>query len=199
MTAPDFPIARTVVDLLPADGEWTEAAYYFFSERGGIVELSNGRLEIGPMPNEIHQLILMRLSTALYLFVLQHNLGQVRVAPLPVRLWPGKVREPDIIFMAAEHADRIGKYWGLPDLVVEIISEDDPKRDRVVKVEEYASAGIPEYWLVDPEAKTVDVLRLSEDVYQTAAHLAEKDALTSATFPGFQFALADLFAPAQQT
>jgi len=197
MTVQDFPITRTVLDLLPADGEWTEAEYYFFSERGGIVELSNGRLEIGPMPTEFHQLLIMRLSTALYLFVLQSKLGHVRVAPLPVRLWPGKIREPDIVFMSAEHTDRIGKYWGVPDLAVEIVSEDDPKRDRVTKVEEYASAGILEYWIIDPETKTVDVLRLSDDgVYQTAAHLGEKDTLTSPTFTGFQFALTDLFAPA---
>jgi Uma2 family endonuclease len=197
MTVQDFPITRTVLDLLPADGEWTEVEYHFFSERGGIVELSDGHLEIAPLLTERHQLISARLSVALFMFVTQHKLGQVRCAPLPVRLWPGKIREPDIVFMSAEHAERIGKYWGVPDLAVEIVSETDPKRDRVTKVEEYASAGILEYWIIDPETKTVDVLRLSDDgVYQTAAHLGEKDTLTSPTFPNFQFALTDLFAPA---
>ncbi|MBI5830145.1 MAG: Uma2 family endonuclease, partial [Chloroflexi bacterium] len=101
MATREPPIIRTLVDFFPAAGEWTEADYYPISERGGIVELSNGNLEIASMPTEFHQLISLRLVTALFAFVTQLKLGQVRYSPLPVRLWPGKIREPDIIFMAA--------------------------------------------------------------------------------------------------
>lgn len=196
MATREPPIIRTLADFFPAAGEWTEADYYPISERGGIVELSNGNLEIAPMPTEFHQLISLRLVTALFAFVTQHKLGQVRYSPLPVRLWPGKIREPDIIFMAAAHADRIGKYWGVPDLVVEIISEGDANKDRKVKGEEYALAGIPEYWIIDPDARTLGVLLLDGETYQTDAHLTESDTLTSPTFPGFEFALQELFAKA---
>jgi Uma2 family endonuclease len=120
------------------------------------------------MPTDFHQLNSSRLVTALFAFVSEHKLGQVRSAPLPVRLWPGRIREPDLMFMSTAHEYRIGKYWGVPDLVVEIISEGDAKRDRVEKYEDYARAGIPEYWIVDPETKTLDVLRLSGESYQTA-------------------------------
>jgi Uma2 family endonuclease len=197
MTIKDFPAKRTVVDLLPEPGEWTEADYYFISERGQLVELSDGNLEILPMPTDYHQLLALRLVVALTAFVEANKLGQVRFAPLPVRLWPGKIREPDVVFMATAHLHRIDKYWGVPDLAVEIISEGDAKRDREDKRVDYAQAGIPEYWIVDPEQKTLEILRLIPErkAYAHTANLTEQDTLTSVTFPGFQHSLANLFSP----
>jgi hypothetical protein len=76
-------------------------------------------------------------------------------------LWDGKFREPDIVFLLAQHADRRGnKYWRGADLVMEVVSEDDPDRDLVTKRVEYAQAGICEYWLLDPRDRTVTVLAL---------------------------------------
>jgi Uma2 family endonuclease len=194
MATREPPTTHPLLDLFPSDGEWTETEYYFVSERGKFVELSNGKLEFPPMPTEFHQLIAARLFAALFAFVTQHKLGQVRFAPLPVKLWQGKVREPDIIFMSNAHADRIQKYWGVPDLAIEIVSENDERRDRIIKKEEYAQAGISEYWIVDPEAKTVEVYRLEGSAYQTFAALTEKDKITSPTFADFEMPLAELFA-----
>lgn len=198
MVAHEPTVISNLIELLPGPGEWAEGEYYFVSDRGRFVELSDGNLEFPPMPTDTHQLILGRLYVALFAFVSQHKLGQVRFAPLPVRLWPGKIREPDLMFMSAAHADRIEKYWGVPDLAVEIVSgsQTDVDRDRKVKREEYAQAGIAEYWLVDPEEKTVEVLRLEGKTYRDTARLAENDTLTSPTFPGFELSLKELFAPA---
>ena len=198
MVAHEPTVISNLIELLPGPGEWAEGEYYFVSDRGRFVELSDGNLEFPPMPTESHQLISLRLVMALVAFVTEHKLGQVRFAPLPVRLWPGKIREPDLMFMSAAHADRIEKYWGVPDLAVEIVSgnQTDIDRDRKVKREEYAQAGIAEYWLVDPEQKTVEVLRLEGKTYREAARLAENDTLTSPTFPGFELSLKELFAPA---
>ncbi len=198
MVAHEPTVISNLIELLPGPGEWAEGEYYFVSDRGRFVELSDGNLEFPPMPTEYHQLIVTRLVALLYAFVSQRKLGHVRVAPLPVRLWPGKIREPDIIFMSAAHVDRIEKYWGVPDLAVEIVSgsRTDVDRDRKVKREEYAQAGIAEYWLVDPEEKTVEVLRLEGKIYRDVARLAENDTLTSPTFPGFELSLKELFAPA---
>ncbi|MFO0956477.1 MAG: Uma2 family endonuclease [Isosphaeraceae bacterium] len=70
---------------------------------------------------------------------------------MPVRLGPDKIREPDIVFLLAEHADRIGKQvLEGADLVMEVVSEDR-RRDLVEKRADYAEAGIPEYWIIDPE------------------------------------------------
>src|SRR3990172_6987304 len=122
MVAHEPTVISNLIELLPGPGEWAEGEYYFVSERGRFVELSDGNLEFPPTPTDHHQLILGRLHAVLFAFVSQHKLGQIRFAPLPVRLWPGKIREPDLMFMSAAHADRIEKYWGVPDLAVEIVS-----------------------------------------------------------------------------
>ena len=183
------------LELFPAQGEWSESDYFPLSERRRIVELSDGNIEVLPLPTEFHQLILLRLSFALHAFVMAHKLGQVRFAPLPVRLWPGKIREPDLVFMAAAHADRIGKYWGVPDLAVEILSDGMESKDRQVKRAEYARAGILEYWIIDPVARSIDLLRLRESGYDVRGVLTGDDVLTSPMFPGFSLPLLELFHP----
>ena len=74
-------------------------------------------------------------------------------------LWPGKVREPGLVFLLREHQDRIGKHRGVPDLAVEVVSESTEQKDLEVKRHEYASAGVAEYWIVDPVAMTFEVFR----------------------------------------
>lgn len=139
---PTYPVA----ELFPPQGQWTDEEYLSLNTNR-LIELSDGNLEVLEMPTPFHQLVVVRLITALYTFVTQHQLGHVLVAPVRVRLWPGRFREPDLVFIATAHADRItSKYWGVPDLAVEVISLDDPDRDRMAKKAEYAQAGIPESW-----------------------------------------------------
>ena len=163
------------------------ASYYATSELGGMVELSDGNLEFSDPPTDFHQLILLRLSSALHAFVSPRKLGRVAFAPLPVKLWSGKIREPDLMFMSTAHASRINVYWGVPDLAVEILSPGTAHKDREVKRKEYAIAGVAEYWIIDPEARTVDI-------YESGKHFAGDDVLISDLFPGFSMPLAELFA-----
>ena len=101
-----------------------------------------------PRPTHTHQRIVLELATTMRTFVQQRNLGIVQIGPLPVRLWPGKVREPDILFPADEHSDRIGEQaYGPPDFVVEVLSLSTRKTDRLEKMVEYAQADVREYWL----------------------------------------------------
>ncbi len=193
MTAPAYP--PELIDLLPAPGEWTEADYYPFSERGRLVELSDGNLEIIDLPAEFHQLILLRLSFALHAFVAARKLGRVRFAPLPVRLWSGKIREPDLMFMSTAHASRIGQYWGVPDLAVEILSPGTSRKDREIKRREYAKAGVVEYWIIDPESQRIVMLKGAVGVdFGLRKFLAGDDVLTSEMFDSFALSLAELFA-----
>ena len=186
--------AAPLLELFPQPGEWTEADYFPLSDRGRLVELSDGQVEVLPVPTDFHQLILLRLASALYAFVALHKLGQIRFAPLPVRLWEGKIREPDFMFMSAAHAARIGAYWGVPDLVGEILSEGTEQKDRETKRAEYARAGIPEYWIIDPWARTVERLRLAGQEYELIETITDSGQLTSPEFPGWQLSLAELFA-----
>jgi Uma2 family endonuclease len=79
---------------------------------------------------------------------------------------PGKFREPDVLVLRnAQDPRNQHTYWLGADLVIEIVSPDDPERDTVEKVADYAEAGIPEYWIVNPLTSTITVLVLEEDAY----------------------------------
>jgi Uma2 family endonuclease len=155
-----------VADLYPPQGQWTEVDYFSLPDTNRYVELSEGRLIMPPHPTYSHQTALQNLFLRLQAFVEEHRLGIVRFAPLPVRLWPGKIREPDIFFIAKEHKDRIGEeVCGVPDLVVEVTSSSTLKTDRMEKFQEYAQAGVAEYWIVDPQERTIEVYFLKQGAY----------------------------------
>src|SRR5262249_23972976 len=112
-------LAVEVAALYPPQGQWTEADYFHLPDTNRYLELSEGELLMPPHPTRSHQAVCAEFYVQLRTFVQEHHLGEVHIAPLPVRLWPGKIREPDVLFMAAEHAERMGEQaFGPPDLVV---------------------------------------------------------------------------------
>jgi len=182
-----------VAELFPPQGQWTEEDYFSLPDTNRYVELSEGRLIMPPHPTNRHQVAVLELAVRLREFALQHGLGEVRVAPLPVRLWPGKIREPDVFFVSAEHLDRIGELaCGVPDLVVEVTSPWTLKTDRMEKFTEYARAGVAEYWLVDPEARTVEVYVLRQGAYVPHGRWGAGETASSALLTGFAVAVADV-------
>jgi Uma2 family endonuclease len=195
-TLPDAPEpAWDVARLFPPQGSWSEEDY-FGLPGNGLAEFDHGRIEVLDMPSELHQLLVAFLYRALLAYVGERNLGTVLFAPLPVKLWEGKLREPDILFMRREHADRRhGNYWSGADLVMEVMSPDDPKRDRDTKRREYALARIPEYWLIDPAARTVTVFILPAEADQYAVHgvFGPGERAESASLPGFGVDVEELF------
>ena len=154
-----------IADLFPLQGQWTEADYYKLPETNKIVELSKGRLIIPPSPTDQHQKISIKLAFLLMDYVSSNNLGEVRCSPLDVRLMPGIIRQPDILFMSNEHKDRIAKYWGVPDRAMEIISEGTVNEDKVEKFHEYEKAGVTEYWIIDPYEQSIEVFALEKGAY----------------------------------
>ncbi len=192
MLEPAWEVAR----LFPPQGSWSEEEYL---ELPGsrLSEFDHGRVEVLDMPSETHQFLVLFLYEALASYVRQHRLGWVVVAPLPVKLWEGKLREPDVVFMRREHAARRhANYWLGADLVMEVMSPDDPKRDKDTKRREYARAGIPEYWLVDMIEKSVTVFVLQEDSEQYAARgvFGTGQRAESMELAGFGIAVDELFA-----
>jgi Uma2 family endonuclease len=183
MPEPEWEVAR----LFPARGAWSEEEYLDL-ETNHLVEFSDGRLEVLPMPTESHQDIVRFLFQALWAHVQARGLGKVLFAALPVRLWRGKFREPDVLFMRAENAHRRHeKFWAGADLVMEVVSADpkDRKRDLVTKRREYARAGIAEYWIVDPAEQRIQVLTLAGQNYQVHGDFGSGDEATSLLLPGF--------------
>ena len=176
-----------VAHLFPAQGTWTESEY-FALETNRRVEFSHGFIEFLPMPKLLHQRITAFLYDALRAFVLGLSLGEVLFTGTRVRLWPGKFREPDVLFMHAEHAGRMtDEYWEGADLVMEVVSagDEDRRRDSTTKREEYAQAGIPEYWIVDPELDQITVLTLDGQTYVVHGEFKRGERATSKLLPGF--------------
>ncbi|MBK8799390.1 MAG: Uma2 family endonuclease [Anaerolineales bacterium] len=174
--------AWDVALLFPAQGAWSMEEYLRL-ETNRLVEFSHGSIEVLPMPSDRHQAIVG------YLFVLLLQLanqlgGTVRTAPLRLQLWPGKLREPDLLFLAsADDPRREDAFWTGADLVVEVVSPDDPHRDLVTKRFEYARAGIPEYWIVDPRDESLSILRLAGDAYAVHGSFNRGETATSAAYP----------------
>jgi Uma2 family endonuclease len=187
---PAWDIAR----LFPEQGFWSEQEYLELNGNR-LVEFSHGRIEVLTMPTKSHQLIVAFLHAALAAFATAHDLGQALFAPYRVRLWHGKIREPDIIFVRREHAERMGEeYADGADLLMEMVSDDDRRRDLETKRFEYARAGIPEYWIVDPQAAQITVLRLNVDKYAVHGEFKAGQRATSALLGGFEVDVAAVFA-----
>jgi len=154
-----------VAHLYPLQGDWSEEDY-FCLPCGRLVEYVHGYLEVLPAMTELHDNIVEYLHRQLLAYVENRSIGRVLVAPIPIRLEPGKYREPDLVFMCVEHAHRRhDQFWEAPDLVMEVVSRDDRRHDLETKRREYAWAGISEYWTIDPEDRQVVVLKLEENRY----------------------------------
>jgi Uma2 family endonuclease len=180
-----------VAYLFPAQGTWTEAGYFDLEpmyEGFPLIELSNGRLEVLPMPTQTHQLIVAFLFELLKAFAAAHAPGMVLFSGMRVRLGNRKIRDPDVLYMKAENAQRRHeKYWEGADFVMEVVSPDpkDRKRDLEVKPREYARARIPEYWIIDPDKRHIRVLTLEGDVYKLHGEFGAGARATSVLLPGF--------------
>lgn len=190
---PTWEIAR----LFPYQGEWTEEEYLAL-DTNHLIEFDHGYLEVLPMPGILHQRIALYLYRVLWSFVTAHGLGEVLTAPLPVQLWTQKYREPDIIFFdSARRPQSTDKYAIYPDLVMEVVSPDDPDRDYVKKRAEYAQAGIPEYWIVDPLQQRITVLSLADKEYTVFGEFTPGEQAASRLLEGFTVDVAEVFAAAQ--
>ena len=182
-----------IAQLFPAQGHWSEEEYLALNTNH-LIEYSHGQLEVLPMPTQSHQLLLIALFKLLDNFVRTRQLGTVLLAPMRVQLGQGKYREPDILFMRTEHDDRRSdQFWQGADLVMEVVSPDDPRRDLVAKRREYAQAGIPEYWIVDPSQRSITVLTLDEQTYALHGEFDEGAVATSVSLDGFTVSVDAVF------
>jgi Uma2 family endonuclease len=160
-------------------------------------ELIEGELHVVPPPAIRHQRVSRRLLGPLQAHVELNRLGEVFYSPTGVRFSDETAVEPDLTLVLAAHADRVREQWveAPPDLVVEILSPGTARRDLVLKRELYQSSSVPEYWVVDPEAQTVEVLTLRAGRYERFGLFGRADRLRSALLPGLEIPLAEVFNP----
>ncbi len=158
-------------------------------------EILDGELYVVPAPNVRHQTLLGQLFNVLDRHAREKSLGKVLLAPCDVILSDENIVQPDILFVSNERLGIIGEanISGDPDLVIEILSPGTRNRDLEIKRKIYAGFGVPEYWIVDPEAETIDVLVLGDQGYLSAAIFGRSDRLSSPLLPELTLPLSDLF------
>lgn len=186
-----------ILELFPRQGEWRDGDY--FSLPGNrMVELVNGHVEVLPVPSLLHQFIAKLVFLQMHAFVDQARLGIVMSAPTRVRISERHFREPDVLFVSqANSKRRQEQFWETADLVVEIISPDDPDRDLVDKRRDYAAAGIAEYWIIDPRDDSIQVLHLRDGEYREAIKFVRPEHAVSRILEGFWMNVEELFAKAR--
>lgn len=149
----------------------------FIEER---YEIINGtRYDLKPSPGVDHQLLVPKMWEAIHDTCHAH--GIVVVAPMDVHLDKDHVLQPDVIFISNEnmHVIRGQKIEGPPDLVVEVLSPQSGKHDKIRKKAVYERFRIPEFWVVDPLHETVDQFVLDRDKYQLQGTFSDDHSLSS--------------------
>ena len=185
--------------IYPRQGYWTEDDYFAMEgQNNSLKELSDGYLEVLPMPSLYHQDIAIFMLDILrdYLKTINDR-GRVSMAPCPMRFTSNKIREPDVFYLSEKRLARTGKYPTGADLVIEVVSggKIDRKRDLITKRKEYAKAGIKEYWIVDPKKTTIHVLTLNRLTkrYKVHGKFTAGQTATSKMFKGFTVEVNQVF------
>lgn len=192
---PVWDLAR----FYPAQGYWTEEDYLELDRAGmTLVEFTDGFVEVLPRPTCAHQGIVCKLLLALAAFTERRKLGEALPAPLPLRLRQGMWRQPDIVLIPG-HGKPKGDYPERASLVVEVVSKGTTARARDYqrKPADYAAAGVPEYWIVDPQAEQITVLSLRGRRYAEHGVFKKGQRATSVLLKGFGMDVTAVFEAAK--
>lgn len=170
---------------MPAISEKKRYTYEDYAKlpEGAPYQLIGGELVMTPSPVPYHQIILMKIGTSIANYVMPKNLGLVLFAPIDVYLEEEETYQPDIIFISNKRMNIVGekKIEGAPDLVIEILSPSTAYYDLRKKYWKYEEYGVKEYWIVDPDGRSVEVYInenkkiCSDPVGGGARHLQIKD------------------------
>lgn len=187
-------LADRTGDPCPAPGQWEDETYLKLTDHiNRLVELTDGFVELLPMPSREHQNMLGWLFEAFRRHVARAG-GTVAFSPIRLRIREGKFREPDLVFSRDADDPRLGsRYDEGADIVLEVVSPGGARRDLVEKRIDYAEANIPEYWIVDPRDETVTVLRLVDGEYTMAEVFRRGANATSRLVPDLAVPVDDLF------
>lgn len=158
-------------------------------------EILNGVPGINPVPGTRHQRIASRLTALLFEMLENKNHGVVLGAPCNVMLSPWDIVQPDILFIRKNRIGIIDEriILGPPDLAVEILSDDSRERDTRVKRRIYADSGVREFWIVDPDAETIESLVWSELGYFSVGCREKNSLFSSPLLSGPELPLSRIF------
>lgn len=181
--------APTVAYQYPEQGKWTYDDWARLPDDGTRYEVIDGVLFMTPPPTTLHQFSIVHLLYEMTAFVKAKHLGWVLASPIGVRLPTQPVPfEPDIVFVSRAHKSIIQEQYieGVPDLVVEVVSPSNWIYDRKEKFLVYQTAGVPEYWIVDYRAKTIEVFYWERGEYVLLGKWCTGETAASRVLDGFQ-------------
>jgi Uma2 family endonuclease len=198
-------IPRLIVPVIaakprPVPAAWKNRRWTFdelaaeLPESNLPTELWDGELIMSPAPSFLHQKIVDRFHDLLKSWVRQRHLGDTSLAPIDMVLTTRRATQPDVVFISNERLDIIKeRIMGAADLVAEVISPGSWRRDRIDKRDLYEQHGVREYWIIDPEARTIEVLHLESGAYQLVGRWTSGESASSRLLKGFAVPVSPLF------
>ncbi|MFZ4766410.1 MAG: Uma2 family endonuclease [Roseimicrobium sp.] len=179
----------------PAKRLMTAAEFSRLPEGPPYPELIEGELFFMASPDLFHQEICRNLMLLLWSHVKARGLGIVIAAPSDVQLDFLNVFQPDVYFIAKDRLHILDDHGpkGAPDLAVEVLSTGTVRKDRGKKKRVYARAGVKELWLVDRNARTVEVYVFTKSLDEPVAILGERERLRTSLLPGLSIPVASIF------
>ncbi len=165
-------------------------------EPGYKYEVLQGELIKEPSPNVMHQRVSRRLQRILedYFWEIDPE-GEIFNAPLDVTLSDINVVQPDLFYIASKKNDiiKINRINGSPELVVEVLSPFNPRKDRLQKMQIYQEYGVKHYWLIDPEERTLEYFALRDGAYTLVASGMDEEIVEHLGFPDLKISLGKLW------
>lgn len=180
----------------PEQGAWTLDDWMKLPSDGRKYEVINGDLHVSPAPRPAHQYALGRFFKFLSTFTDNAQKGETFISTIDVKLPQFDVPfQPDLVFIAAENLSIITDRWieGVPDLVAEVLSPSNWIYDREDKMEIYETSGIPEYWIVDPRLKTVEIFVLEPTGYYLLNKFHIGESACGRQLPEFKLSVGSIF------
>ena len=176
----------------------TYEEYLIAPEVEGRFDIVDGELIMAPSPVPEHQIIIRQFFTILYPFIVERGLGELLFAPMDIviRRAPLRTRQPDLLLLSNESFARMDLRAPIeetPELVIEIVSPSNPRRNVEDKLGDYASIGVPECWMASGEAQTIEALHLIGGSWVRVALLGVGDRLASRALEGLDVDVGGFF------
>lgn len=187
----------TRLDQLDPKGSYSYADYLVWQLKERVEIIKGKIMAMSPAPNRLHQDISLKLTSE-FLKVFPNDGCKLYVAPFDVR-FPDKngniktVVQPDLCVICDPNKLDERGCFGAPDLVVEILSPGNSKREMKDKYELYQEQGVSEYWVVRPEEQNIHIYVLKDGQYIGIAPVVEGDIITSIKFPTLSFSTVGLY------
>jgi Uma2 family endonuclease len=164
------------------------------AEDGRREEVVNGEIQVMPPPQLLHALVIQRMISRIVRQIDEASVAVIgSLFGLMIRQDPLSCREPDLaLFWTEKWVVRDGLVWSPPELVVEVISPSETKRRKQAKLDDYARIGVPEVWIVSPEAQSVEIRVLTEGKLVVRNIVVEGE-LRPTQFPDVAIPVAELW------